>query len=187
MLAASYLLNCIRPHCTQYSAAAATRANGTSAPRCSYCCLAFHMCPFLHAFHPLAPSTPYPSTPCSLPPAGRGGNVWTSPAGCLMFTSLRHLQVQGTQAAFINYVVCLAVVQGIKQATQQLLPVGAAVKALGCLAEDAPAHLDAAAATAAAAFFRPVTQYGVTWPPDRRLLLLLLRPAWLEGSQHLDL
>lgn len=40
-----------------------------------------------------------------------------------MFTALRHLQVQGTQAAFINYVVCLAVVQGIKQATQHLLPV----------------------------------------------------------------
>lgn len=40
-----------------------------------------------------------------------------------MFTALRQLQVQGTQAAFINYVVCLAVVQGIKQATQHLLPV----------------------------------------------------------------
>lgn len=24
---------------------------------------------------------------------GRGGNVWTSPAGCLMFTALRRLQV----------------------------------------------------------------------------------------------
>lgn len=55
--------------------------------------------------------------------AGRGGNVWTSPAGCLMFTALRQLQVQGTQAAFINYVVCLAMVQGIKDATQHLLPV----------------------------------------------------------------
>lgn len=40
-----------------------------------------------------------------------------------MFTALRQLQVQGTQAAFINYVVCLAVVQGIKDATQHLLPV----------------------------------------------------------------
>lgn len=40
-----------------------------------------------------------------------------------MFTAMRQLQVQGTQAAFINYVVCLAVVQGIKEATQQLLKV----------------------------------------------------------------
>lgn len=51
--------------------------------------------------------------------------MWTSPAGCLMFTAMRQLQVQGTQAAFINYVVCLAVVQGIKEATQQLLNVSA--------------------------------------------------------------
>jgi len=62
---------------------------------------------------------------CSLLLLGRGGNVWTSPAGCLMFTAMRQLQVQGTQAAFINYVVCLAVVQGIKEATQQLLNVSA--------------------------------------------------------------
>jgi hypothetical protein len=53
-----------------------------------------------------------------------------------MFTSLRHLQVQGTQAAFTNYVVCLAVVQGIKQATLQLLPVSAALQMVGCLAEN---------------------------------------------------
>jgi hypothetical protein len=33
------------------------------------------------------------------------------------------LQVPGTQAAFINYVVCLAVVQGIKDATQHLVQV----------------------------------------------------------------
>jgi hypothetical protein len=33
------------------------------------------------------------------------------------------LQVPGTQAAFINYVVCLAVVQGIKEATQHLVQV----------------------------------------------------------------
>ncbi|WIA41073.1 hypothetical protein OEZ86_004707 [Tetradesmus obliquus] len=55
---------------------------------------------------------------------GRGGNVWTSPDGCLMFTALRRLQVPGTQAAFINYVVCLAVVRGIKQATQHLVQGG---------------------------------------------------------------
>lgn len=52
-----------------------------------------------------------------------------------MFTALRQLQVQGTQAAFINYVVCLAVVQGIKQATQHLLPVSNRLQ-LGCLQLD---------------------------------------------------
>jgi hypothetical protein len=36
---------------------------------------------------------------------------------------LHALQVPGTQAAFINYVVCLAVVQGIKDATQHLVQV----------------------------------------------------------------
>jgi hypothetical protein len=45
-----------------------------------------------------------------------------------MFTALRQLQVPGTQAAFINYVVCLAVVQGIKDATQHLLPVSQRVR-----------------------------------------------------------
>lgn len=60
---------------------------------------------------------------------GRGGNVWTSPDGCLMFTALRQLQVPGQQAPFINYVVCLAVVQGIKQATQHLVQVGGALAA----------------------------------------------------------
>lgn len=43
------------------------------------------------------------------------------PQHCLL------LQVPGTQAAFINYVVCLAVVRGIKQATQHLVQVSAAV------------------------------------------------------------
>lgn len=55
---------------------------------------------------------------------GRGGNVWTSPDGCLMFTALRRLKVPGAQAPFINYVVCLAVVQGIKEATQHLIQGG---------------------------------------------------------------
>lgn len=49
--------------------------------------------------------------------------MWTSPAGCLMFTALRQLQVTGTQAPFINYVVCLAVVQGIKEATRHVIEV----------------------------------------------------------------
>lgn len=33
---------------------------------------------------------------------GRGGNVWTSPDGCLMFTALRRLQVQ--QDYITNYI-----------------------------------------------------------------------------------
>lgn len=49
-------------------------------------------------------------------PAGRGGNQWTSPDGCLMFTAGRRLKVPGSQAPFINYVVCLAVVRGIADA-----------------------------------------------------------------------
>jgi biotin---protein ligase len=54
---------------------------------------------------------------------GRGGNVWTSPPGCLMFTALRRLTVPGEAAPFINYVVCLAVVRGIRDATKDILPV----------------------------------------------------------------
>jgi len=47
---------------------------------------------------------------------GRGGNQWTSPDGCLMFTAARRLKVPGSQAPFINYLVCLAVVRGVEDA-----------------------------------------------------------------------
>ncbi|GBF94770.1 hypothetical protein Rsub_07653 [Raphidocelis subcapitata] len=47
---------------------------------------------------------------------GRGGNQWTSPDGCLMFTAARRLKVPGSQAPFINYLVCLAVVRGVADA-----------------------------------------------------------------------
>jgi len=49
---------------------------------------------------------------------GRGGNVWTSPAGCLMFSCSRQLGVLPNQAPFINYVVCLGVVKGIQDAVR---------------------------------------------------------------------
>lgn len=61
------------------------------------------------------------TTMLSAPLAGRGGNQWTSPAGCLMFTTLRRLQLQGAQAPFLNYVVCLAVLKGIKACAAQWL------------------------------------------------------------------
>jgi hypothetical protein len=38
-----------------------------------------------------------------------------------MFTMLRRLQLQGAQAPFLNYVVCLAVLKGIKACAAQWL------------------------------------------------------------------
>jgi len=57
---------------------------------------------------------------------GRGGNRWASPGGCLMFTLLRSLRVPGELAPFINYAVCLAVVEGAREAAAE-----AAAEALG--------------------------------------------------------
>jgi biotin--protein ligase len=50
---------------------------------------------------------------------GRGGNRWASPGGCLMFTCLRSLRVPGQLAPFINYAVCLAVVEGAREAAAE--------------------------------------------------------------------
>lgn len=56
--------------------------------------------------------------------AGRGGNQWTSPDGCLMFTAARLLRVQTpAQAPFINYLVCLAVTRGVRAALEDALQV----------------------------------------------------------------
>ncbi|GIL87266.1 hypothetical protein Vretimale_1775 [Volvox reticuliferus] len=50
---------------------------------------------------------------------GRGGNQWTSPLGCLMFSALRRLRMASpAQAPFINYLVCLAVTRGVRKALQ---------------------------------------------------------------------
>ncbi|KAJ9516269.1 hypothetical protein QJQ45_001102 [Haematococcus lacustris] len=53
---------------------------------------------------------------------GRGGNQWVSPDGCLMFSASRQVAILGEQAPFINYLVCLAVLRGIKATLQQLYP-----------------------------------------------------------------
>eukprot|EP00201_Polytomella_parva_P024076 CAMPEP_0175039152 /NCGR_PEP_ID=MMETSP0052_2-20121109/363_1 /TAXON_ID=51329 ORGANISM="Polytomella parva, Strain SAG 63-3" /NCGR_SAMPLE_ID=MMETSP0052_2 /ASSEMBLY_ACC=CAM_ASM_000194 /LENGTH=420 /DNA_ID=CAMNT_0016300849 /DNA_START=73 /DNA_END=1336 /DNA_ORIENTATION=+ len=53
---------------------------------------------------------------------GRGGNVWSSPAGCLMFSIARTVHLSSIALApFLNYVTCLAVVQGIRQALPAVL------------------------------------------------------------------
>ncbi|GLC36411.1 hypothetical protein PLESTM_000440600 [Pleodorina starrii] len=51
---------------------------------------------------------------------GRGGNQWTSPLGCLMFSALRRLRVASpSQAPFINYLVCLAITRGVRAALKE--------------------------------------------------------------------
>jgi hypothetical protein len=40
-----------------------------------------------------------------------------------MFSAARRLRISGTAAPFINYVVCLAVLQGIRATAKGLLPV----------------------------------------------------------------
>jgi biotin--protein ligase len=48
---------------------------------------------------------------------GRGGNSWTSPAGCLMFSFKSHF-TDGSTLPFVQYLVSLALVQAIKEAAQ---------------------------------------------------------------------
>mmetsp|Transcript_12302 Transcript_12302/g.22029 ORF Transcript_12302/g.22029 Transcript_12302/m.22029 type:complete len:428 (-) Transcript_12302:380-1663(-) len=48
---------------------------------------------------------------------GRGCNCWSSPAGCLMFSATRRIRLVSLDLApLLNYVACLAVVQGVRQA-----------------------------------------------------------------------
>jgi biotin--protein ligase len=42
---------------------------------------------------------------------GRGGNVWESPPGCLMFSTAYKLTISGQHLPFVQYLVTLAVVQ----------------------------------------------------------------------------
>ncbi|GIL59402.1 hypothetical protein Vafri_14268 [Volvox africanus] len=57
---------------------------------------------------------------CQTSGKGRGGNQWTSPIGCLMFSAVRRLRVASpVQAPFINYLVCLAVTRGVQKALQE--------------------------------------------------------------------
>ncbi|KAG1658792.1 hypothetical protein FOA52_011734 [Chlamydomonas sp. UWO 241] len=53
---------------------------------------------------------------------GRGGNVWTSPDGCLMFSACRKLKVPGVQAPFVNYVISLGLVRGVRDAVAAAAP-----------------------------------------------------------------
>jgi biotin--protein ligase len=96
-----------------------TRGKGEGVLRCALCCVlwAARCEPRTITHHH------QPACCLSLRCVGRGGNVWTSPPGCLMFSAFRQLQVSGAAAPFINYVVCLAVARGIKEATAHLLPV----------------------------------------------------------------
>lgn len=45
---------------------------------------------------------------------GRGGNVWTSPPGCLMFSLTKQLDVGGARLPFVQYVACMAVVEAVQ-------------------------------------------------------------------------
>ena len=47
---------------------------------------------------------------------GRGGNVWESPAGCLMF-SFKASTRQAPQLAFLQYLISLAVVDAVGELT----------------------------------------------------------------------
>ncbi|KAL4422552.1 hypothetical protein ABPG75_008749 [Micractinium tetrahymenae] len=45
---------------------------------------------------------------------GRGGNVWESPDGCLMFSAVQQLDIPGQRLPFVQYIVSLAVVQAVQ-------------------------------------------------------------------------
>lgn len=59
---------------------------------------------------------------------GRGGNVWTSPEGCLMFSACKVMEVPGTRLPFVQYVVCIAVVEAVQHLAQQAAQGGAALE-----------------------------------------------------------
>lgn len=46
--------------------------------------------------------------------AGRGGNRWESPGGCLMFTAVKRLAIPGQRLPFVQYIVSLAVAQAVQ-------------------------------------------------------------------------
>ena len=62
------------------------------------------------------------AVPCRLPrrrrmpppSAGRGGNRWESPGGCLMFTAAKRLAIPGQRLPFVQYIVSLAVAQAVQ-------------------------------------------------------------------------
>lgn len=52
---------------------------------------------------------------------GRGGNVWQSPKGCLMFSALTQLNISGQHLPFVQYLVTMAVVKALKEETRLVL------------------------------------------------------------------
>jgi len=75
---------------------------------------------------------------CQTGGKGRGGNVWESPEGCLMFSACQRLKIEGQRLPFVQYLVTLAVVHAVQ---------AEAAAALGC-SERAPLPL------------------GIKWPND---------------------
>eukprot|EP01026_Neomeris_dumetosa_P010284 TRINITY_DN13820_c0_g3_i2.p1 TRINITY_DN13820_c0_g3~~TRINITY_DN13820_c0_g3_i2.p1 ORF type:complete len:344 (+),score=41.52 TRINITY_DN13820_c0_g3_i2:72-1034(+) len=49
---------------------------------------------------------------------GRGGNVWRSPEGCMMFTLLTRLKIDGRWLPHVQYAVCMAVLDAVESLTQ---------------------------------------------------------------------
>ncbi|KAL4424720.1 hypothetical protein ABPG77_000063 [Micractinium sp. CCAP 211/92] len=52
---------------------------------------------------------------------GRGGNVWESPDGCLMFSAVQRLEIPGQRLPFVQYIVSLAIVQAVQAAAASAL------------------------------------------------------------------
>lgn len=52
---------------------------------------------------------------------GRGGNVWQSPKGCLMFSALTRLDVSGQRLPFVQYLVTLAIVKALQEEVKLVL------------------------------------------------------------------
>lgn len=52
---------------------------------------------------------------------GRGGNVWESPDGCLMFSAVQRLDIPGQRLPFVQYIVSLAIVQAVQAAAASAL------------------------------------------------------------------
>jgi biotin---protein ligase len=49
---------------------------------------------------------------------GRGDNVWESPSGCLMFSATMKLKIAGQRLPFVQYIVCLTIIQSAKKLIQ---------------------------------------------------------------------
>lgn len=88
---------------------------------------------------------PLPHPPLAHAPlAGRAGNRWESPGGCLMFTALKRLALPGQRLPFVQYIVSLAVVQAVQaEAAARLQVAQAGAGGGGSIAVLSPAVLGA--------------------------------------------